>query len=177
MRINKRWLSTLQSLIKLIVACAQEPDSSLTSLPLHQQSLLYMPKANIKISPKEKQSITDRQHSSGFDTTRLGFAPHGYASTVMDAEHSLGPYFLWNCFSQEAKFCFFIQARLVKFAFVNQLPIALWFHCLVWGWVCFFLLKERLLTMCHISITLTNSPTQHCGCWVATTSCEPRPDS
>lgn len=66
MRINKPWLctNTLQRLIKKIVACSQGPDSSLTSLPLHQhsqgqQSSFYTPKANIKISPKEKYSITE----------------------------------------------------------------------------------------------------------------------
>lgn len=65
MRINKPRLCTniLQRLIKLIVACSQGPDSSLTSLPLPrhsqgQQTFFHTPKASVKISPKEKYSIT-----------------------------------------------------------------------------------------------------------------------
>lgn len=126
MRINKPRLctETLQRLIKPTVACSQGPDPSLTSLPLPQhsqgqQSLFYTPKAEIKVSPKEKYSLTDLQHSSSFNTTTLQFVPRGYARIVTYAKHSVGPYFLQKRFSQEAKLRFFIQPRLVKFAFVK----------------------------------------------------------
>ena len=155
MRINKARLctNTVQRIIKLIVACSLGPDSSLAALPLQQhsqgqQSLFYTPKDNIKISPKEKYSMTEMQHSSSFNTTTLQFVPYGYARTVMHAKHSVGPYFLQKCFPQEAKLRFCIQPRLVKFAFAKWAPISSWF---------FAPQREIFYSMSHFP-TCTNSP-------------------
>lgn len=81
------------------------------------------------LNPKEKQSITEMPHSSNISNTTLQCAPHGYARIVIYAKHSVGPCFLQQCFSQEAKLHFFIQPRLVKFAFakwVSSLHILSW---------------------------------------------------
>lgn len=116
------------------MGCLQGPDSSLTSLRLNQQSQGQSCVCRIPAEPTPRwvprRSAVHLKCSTGVvailpcfsvfatDTRELEF---------MQRKHSVGPYFLRKCFSQEAKSHFFIQPRLVKFVFAKWVPISQWF--------------------------------------------------